>query len=142
MQATRTGDVLRGLRKQPYVKAAVVYQLHDNDEYDLGIFDEGGTKKPLFSALSSLWHSKTVPAPRKVKLSLSRSGGRVVASGTGPGGDFYLLRAFTGGRLRYQAIVKLDRNLRFRVKLPGALGSHGVTVRMKYLSGGSVTRSI
>lgn len=142
VQGPKIADVFRGLRKASYVEGAIVYSVSDGSDYDMGLFTTTGAKKPSFAAVSSIFKRSKLPKPRKVKLKLRRSGGSVVASGSGPGADFYELRVKQGGQLRYRAIIKLSRGLTFKTKLPRQLGSSGLTVTAKYLSGGSATKRI
>ncbi|HWI21911.1 MAG TPA: cellulase family glycosylhydrolase [Baekduia sp.] len=142
IQGRRIADVFRGLRRAPYVQGAIVYQLSDSQNYDMGLFDRNGKKKPSFAPVSSIFKHKKIPKPRKVSLKLRRAGSKVVATGSGPGGDFYEIRVWQSGQLRYLGIVKLSRNLTFKTALPKALGTSGLTVKATYLSGGSATRRI
>jgi hypothetical protein len=142
IQATKLGDVFRGLRKVSYMQGAIVYNISDQSDYDTGLFDNAGRKKPAFSAIASIFKRSKISKPRKIKLKLKRSGSSVVASGSGPGADFYEIDVRKGGQLRYRAIIKLSRNLTFKAKLPRQLGTSGMKVTAKYLSGGSKTRSI
>jgi hypothetical protein len=60
----------------------------------------------------------------------------VIASGSGPVGDFMQLEAFEGKLLRYRALFKLDRFNRYSITLPSVLGTHGLRVRVfQYWSG-------
>jgi hypothetical protein len=142
VQALKLGDVFRGLRKYPYVQGAMIYQIFDSSDYDMGLFDQNGLKKPSFAPVSKIFAKSKIAKPRKVKLKLKRSGNHVVASGSGPGADFYELSVAQGGHLRYRAIVKLSRSLTFKAKLPSELGTSGLRVKAKYLSGGSATKRI
>jgi hypothetical protein len=142
IQGRKIADVMRGLRRAPYVQGAVLYQLFDSSNYSMGLFDRSGHKKPSFAPVSSVFKKKKLSKPRKVKLKLRRSGGKVVVSGSGPGGDFYAIRVSQGGTLRYRAVLKLSRGLTFRTVLPAALGSSGLTVKATYMSGSSATKHI
>jgi hypothetical protein len=60
----------------------------------------------------------------------------VIASGSGPVGDFMQLEAFKGKLLRYRALFKLDRFNRYSITLPSVLGTHALRVRVfQYWSG-------
>ena len=62
-------------------------------------------------------------------LSLSRRGGRLVASGSGPVGDYMELEAFQGSLLRYRALFVLNRFNHYSIVLPTVLGTSGLRVR-------------
>ena len=69
-------------------------------------------------------------APRARPQADAPAAGRVVASGSGPAGDQFELRVAQGGALRYVRSFRLDIEGRFRLQLPRALGSRGLTVRL------------
>ena len=69
-------------------------------------------------------------SPSRVTLSLSRRHGGVLASGSGPVGDYMQLEAFQGSTLRYKALFTLDRFNRYAIPLPPVLGTRGLTVRV------------
>ncbi len=76
-----------------------------------------------------------------MKLTLRRSGSRIVARGSGPAGDALELDAYKRGRLAYKASFQLDRFNRFTLKLPPQLGVHDLRVRVfQYWSGVSATK--
>ena len=54
----------------------------------------------------------------------------MLASGSGPVGDYMELEAFRGSALRYQALFTLNRFNRFSIALPSVLGSSGLRVRI------------
>ena len=54
----------------------------------------------------------------------------VIASGSGPVGDYMELEAFRGTRLRYRALFVLDRFNRYSIALPHVLGTRGLRVRV------------
>jgi hypothetical protein len=128
-QAENLADTLRSLVRAPYVAAAVVYKLQDSVDEEFGVLNVRGAHKRSFSALS---HALAAPfgAPARLTLRLRRSRGRVVASGSGPVGDFMGLEAFVGGQLRYRATFTLDRFDRYAIALPGVLGTRGMSVRV------------
>lgn len=142
VQGLKIADVFRGLRKEPYVQGAMVYEITDSSDYDMGLFDQSGGKKPSFAPVSNIFKRAKIAKPRKIKLKVKRSGSHVVASGSGPGADFYQLSVTKGGQLRYRAIIKLTRGLTFKASLPSQLGTSGLTVKAKYLSGGTATKRI
>jgi hypothetical protein len=142
IQGRKIADVVRGLRRASYVKGIILFQLIDTPNYVMGLFDLAGHKKPSFAPVRAVYKKKKLSKPRKVNLKLRRSGNKVVVSGSGPGGDFYDVRVFKQGQLRYRAIIKLSRSLTFRTVLPAALGTSGLTVKAIYMSGSSATKHI
>ena len=65
-----------------------------------------------------------------VTLNLRKRGGRVLASGSAPVGDYMELEAFRGSPLRYHALFMLNRFNRYSIALPSALGTSGLRVRV------------
>jgi hypothetical protein len=113
----------------PYVEAAVVYKLQDSAGEDFGTLDVAGRRKPSFHALRAALTGPYVPPP-PVTLKLHRRRGSVVATGSGPVGDFMVLEALIGGRPRYRAYFVMDRFNRYSLRLPRVLGTRGLTVRV------------
>ena len=144
IQATNLTNVFRALATTPYIAAEVVYDLQGSLAEDFGVLSESGSRKPAFSALSRVLASPFGPVS-PVTLNLRRRDGRVLASGTGPVGDFMELEAFQGSLLRYKALFTLDRFNRYSIVLPRALGSSGLQVRVyQYWAGvnSAATRNI
>ncbi|MHB8531123.1 MAG: hypothetical protein ACYDC2_00215 [Solirubrobacteraceae bacterium] len=54
----------------------------------------------------------------------------MIASGSGPVGDYTVLEVLLAGVLRYRALITLDRFNRFSLTLPSLLGTHGLQVRL------------
>ncbi len=129
-QAANLSDVFRSLARTSYVAAEVVYKLQGTPLEDFGVIDQDGAPKAAFSSLAQVLAAPTVGRPSPVTLGLRVRGGRVLAAGTGPVGDYMGLEAFQGGRLRYRALFTLDRFNRYALKLPKALGTHGLRVRV------------
>jgi hypothetical protein len=129
VQAKNLTNTFRALAHTPYVASEVVYKLQDSPLEEFGSITARGAHKPAFSALSHVLVSPFGSAS-PVKLSLRSSGGRVVASGEAPVGDFMRLEAFQGKLLRYRATFELDRFNRYSIALPRVLGSHGLRVRV------------
>jgi polysaccharide biosynthesis protein PslG len=129
VQATNITNLYRSLRRAPYVAAAVLYGLQDGAHEDFGVLNARGARKPAFAALARVLASPFA-APSPVTLSLRRSHGAVVASGSGPVGDYMQLEALQGSVLRYRALFTLDRFNRYSIPLPRVLGTHGLTVRI------------
>jgi Cellulase (glycosyl hydrolase family 5) len=135
IQASNITNTLRALARSSYVAAAVIFKLQDSSSEDFGLLNAGGARKPAFSAFVGALTSPLGSVSR-VSLSLSRKGGRVVASGSGPVGDFIQLEVFKGRALRYRTLFTLDRFNRYSITLPSALGAKGLRVRVfQYWSG-------
>ncbi|TMK97738.1 MAG: glycoside hydrolase family 5 protein [Actinobacteria bacterium] len=134
-QAANLVDIFRSLRRTPYVAAAVVYNLRNSGQEDFGLLNGSGARKPAFAALSRVL-SSPFGNPRPVRLGLRRRGGRVLASGSAPVGDYMQLEAFIGGVLRYRALFTLDRFNRYSISLPHVLGTRHLRVRVYQLWAG------
>jgi hypothetical protein len=129
VQATNITNLFRSLAHTPYVAAETLYELQGYRAEDFGVLNEKGVRKPSFAALSRVLASP-FGAPSPVSLSLRSQNGHVVASGSGPVGDYMQLEAFQSGRLRYRALFVLDRFNRYSIALPSALGVSGLQVRV------------
>jgi hypothetical protein len=129
IQALNITNIFRALAHTPYVAAEVIYQLQGSISENFGALNANGTRKPAFAALSKVFTSPFGPVS-PVTLSLRKQGGRLLASGSGPVGDYMELEAFRGSALRYRALFVLNRFNRYSLKLPSALGSSGLRVRV------------
>ncbi len=143
-QAANLTNVFRSLARTPYVAAAVLYKLQGTRQEEFGVLSASGARKPSFAAFAKVLAS---PFGRvsPVTLSLGKRAGRVLASGSGPVGDYMGLEAFQGNRLRYRALFVLNRFNRYSIALPAALGSSGLRVRVfQYWAGlaGAAQRGI
>jgi len=69
-------------------------------------------------------------APSPVTLNLRRRGSHVVASGSGPVGDYMQLEAFQGSTLRFRALFTLNRFNQYSIAFPSVLGTSGLRVRV------------
>jgi hypothetical protein len=128
-QGTNLANTIRSLARTPYVAAEVVYSMMSSTHEDFGLLSTTGARKPAFGALSQAFLSPfTSPSP--VTLSLKRHRGRVLASGSGPAGDYMQLEAFRGSALRYRSLFVLDRFNRYSITLPRVLGTSGLRVRV------------
>jgi polysaccharide biosynthesis protein PslG len=144
VQATNITNLIRSLARTPYIAAEVLYGMRDGTSEDFGVLNEHGARKPSFAALAGVLASP-FGAPTPVTLSLRRRHGGVLASGSGPVGDYMQLEALQGSVPRYRALFTLDRFNRYSIPLPRALGTHGLTVRVfQYWegSGSDAQRSI
>ena len=128
-QALNITNTFRALARTPYVAAEVLYQLQGSVSENFGVLNANGTHKPAFAALSRALVSPFGPAS-PVTVSLRKQRGRVLASGSGPVGDYMELEAFRGSVLRYRALFTLNRFNRYSIKLPSALGASGLRVRV------------
>jgi hypothetical protein len=115
----------------------VLYQLQGSILENFGVLNATGNRKPAFGALSGVLTSPFGHIS-PVALSLHRRRGRVLASGSGPVGDYMELEAFQGSLLRYRALFTLDRFDRYSITLPRVLGTSGLRVRVyQYWAGPS-----
>lgn len=129
VQAHNIANIFRSLARTSYVAAELIFQLDDKAHESFGVVTDSGAHKPAFSALSGVLVNPFGP-PSRVTLRLRRHGGRVIASGSGPVGDYMGLEAFRRGALRYRALFTLDRFNRYTLRLPRALGTSGLSVRV------------
>ncbi len=135
IQARNLSDTLRTLARTPFVAAAIAYKLQDSRAEDFGMLSAGGARKPAFSAFVGAL-SAPFGATSSVTLKLRRKGANILATGSGPVGDFMRLEVFSGGRLRYWVLFTLNRFDEYALTLPAALGTHGLRVRVfQYWSG-------
>jgi hypothetical protein len=134
-QASNLTNSLREMARMPYVTAAVAFKLQDNNGEDFGMLSASGAHKPSFGAIVRALTAPFGPvSPVTVKLRAASH--RVTVSGSGPVGDFMVLEAFNGSRLRYSSIFTLNRFNRYSIALPSVLGTSGLRVRVyQYLSG-------
>jgi hypothetical protein len=126
-QAANLTNVFRSLARTPWIAAEMVYELQGSRSEDFGVFTETGARKPSFGALRSALTSP-LGKPSPVSVHLSRRGGRIVASGSGPVGDYVQLEAFSGQQAVYRALFTLDRFNRYAIALPKVLGTQGLRV--------------
>jgi len=126
-QAANLSNIFRSLARTPWVASAIVYELQGSLHEDFGVLSETGARKASFGALRSVLVSP-LGKPSPVTVRLSRRGGRVVASGSAPVGDYMQLEAFHGRRRRYRALFTLNRFNRYSIPLPRALGTHSLRV--------------
>ncbi len=129
VQAQNITNTYRALASASYVAAATMYDLQDGGGDSFGVLTTKGKRKPAFSALADVLSSPIGPLS-PVTLSLHKAGGRVLASGSGPVGDFMRMEVFQGSVLRYRAAFTLDRLNHFKLALPRVLGTHNLRVRV------------
>jgi polysaccharide biosynthesis protein PslG len=127
VQAANLANTYRSLARTPWVAAEIMYGLQGSRSEDFGVLSQTGTRKPAFAALRSVLLSPFgVPSP--VTVSLSRRSGHVIASGSGPVGDYLQMEAFIGQRPVYRAQFTLNRFNRYSIALPGVLGTRGMHI--------------
>jgi hypothetical protein len=129
VQARNLADVFRSLARTPWVAADVSYELQDSPKQLFGALNSAGTRKPAFTALAQVLASP-LGSPSPVTVRLARRDHAVVASGSGPVGDYMELEVFAGSTLRYKALFTLDRFDRYSITLPRVLGSKGLRARV------------
>jgi hypothetical protein len=128
-QARNLTNIFRSLAQTPWVAAEIDYKLQDTPGEEFGALTSKNKHKPAFAALSKVFNSPFGPVS-PVTLSLRKRGSRVLASGSGPVGDYMELEAFRGSALRYRALFVLNRFNRYSLKLPAVLGTSGLRVRV------------
>ena len=129
VQAQNLTNVFRALAKTSYVAAATMYEMEDGGGDSFGVLTTRGKQKPAYSALAGVL-SSPLGSLSPVTLALRKSGNHVLASGSGPVGDFMRMEVFQGSVLRYRAVFTLDRLDQFKLSLPSALGTHNLRVRV------------
>lgn len=144
VQAQNIKNIFRALGSSSYIAAATLYELQDGGGDSFGVLTRKGAHKPAFKALSQVLASP-LGLLSPITLGLRKAGSKVIASGSGPVGDFMRLEAFQGSVLRYRAVFTLNRFNRFSFALPSALGTHNLRVRVYQQwtgPGGAAQRSI
>jgi hypothetical protein len=128
-QAQNLTDTYQALARTPWVAADIVYKLQGSRAEEFGVLTPGGRRKPSFAALSRVLGSP-FGSGGSTTLSLTQRSGHILASGSGPVGDFMELEAYQGQTLRYRALFTLDRYNHYSLSLPSALGQSGLRVRV------------
>ncbi len=128
-QAGNFSDLFRSLARTSYVAAAVFFKLQDSSDENFGVLNARGRHKPSFGAVSRLFVSP-LGRPSPVTLKLVSRRGRVIASGSGPVGDYMQLEVLQHGVPRFRALFGLDRFNRYSLTLPRVLGRHGLKVKV------------
>jgi polysaccharide biosynthesis protein PslG len=121
-QAANIANVYRETARTPWIAAEMLYSLQGSRSEEFGVLNESGARKPAFASLRGVFVSP-FGKPSPVTVHLSRRGGDVLASGSGPVGDYLQLEAFRGTRAVYRAQFTLDRFNRYSIALPRALGT-------------------
>jgi len=128
-QSANLADTFHALARTPYIAAEIVYKLQSSTSEDFGALTASNARTPAFAALAKVFASPFGNA-HPVTLTLRRDRGRVVASGSGPVGDYMELEAFQGATLRYRSLFILDRFNRYSIALPRVLGTSGLRIRV------------
>ena len=128
-QAANLANLYRSVAHTPWIAAAITYKLLSAENEDFGVLTENGARKPSFAALRNVFVSP-FGKPSPVTVNLTRRGGRVVASGSGPVGDYMELEAFRGRRAVYRALFTLNRFNRYTISLPKKLGTSKLSVKV------------
>jgi hypothetical protein len=129
VQAENFVNMTRTLAGTPYVAAEVFYKLHDSREEEFGVLGERGTRKKSFAAVAGAFASpfgKIAP----VTLKLRRTRGKVLASGSGPVGDFLIMEILAPGAPTTSKVLTLDRFNHFAVTLPSLPRRRHLVVRV------------
>jgi polysaccharide biosynthesis protein PslG len=129
VQASNLANVYHSLAHTPFIAAAVSYALNSSRDENFGVLTASGAHKPSFAALSNVFASP-FHSPTRVTLKLRLRRGRVIASGSGPVGDYMRLEAFSGHTPRYRALFTLNRFNQYSLALPAALSTHGLRIRV------------
>jgi hypothetical protein len=132
VQALNLRNALREMSRAPYLAAATVYKLDDSKGESFGALTHAGARKPAFRALQEAFDRPSGPFSG-VTLRLRRHGSHIVASGSGPVGDFLELEASIAGRLRFRALFTQNRFNEYALALPSVLGTHGLKIRVYQL---------
>jgi Cellulase (glycosyl hydrolase family 5) len=129
IQASNLTNTVRALAHTPYIAAYVPYELYSSADESFGVLTPKGARKRSFAALSSVFDSP-FQRPAHVTLALHQRGGKIIASGSGPVGDYMRLEVSSGATLRYWALFTLNRFNHYSITLPAALGTKGLQVRV------------
>jgi hypothetical protein len=128
IQAQNVTSLYRELSATRYIAAMTLFQLHDYPGNNLfGVLTTSGARKPAFGALAKVQLSP-FGAPAPVTLTLRKHGSQLLASGSGPVGDYMNMTVRVAGVLRFQAKFTLDRSNRYSIALPSTLGTRHVSV--------------
>lgn len=137
-QTENVRDLLAGLRRMPWVRAAIQYELFDQrGGYHFGLFDERRRAKPALAIVSRYARGPALRAGRPT-VSVLRRGGRLVLRGHASGTEIFTVRVRQGRRLLYRATLFADPTNRWQLRLPAALRTvRGLRVTITGASTGS-----
>jgi hypothetical protein len=128
-QARNFSDLFHSLARTSWVAAAVFFKLRDSSGENFGVLNARGAHKQSFGAVSRLFVSP-LGRPSPVTLKLVSRRGQVVASGSGPVGDYMQMEVLQHGVPRFRALFGLDRFNRYSLTLPRVLGGRGLKVKV------------
>jgi hypothetical protein len=135
-------DTLRSIVKVPWVKAALVFTIHDqSDAYQFGLLTAKGARKPAYGAIRDIYAGKKNRKVAKPTMKLRVSKGKTVISGTASQVEMFKLRVWRGGQLAYRAVLRTDRFGAYKVTLPKFLGTTHLRARLTGVWTGSVTKT-
>ncbi len=129
LQGVDLADIFHSLARFPYVAGIAMYKLQSSENEDFGVLTATGARKPAYSALARVLASP-FGEPSPVTLRLRRRSSGVLASGSGPPGDYMQLEAYQGTVLRYRALFVLNRFNEYSIALPKVLGTSGLRVHV------------
>jgi len=125
------GDVFRAVARTPWIKAAIMYQLRDeNASYKFGLLDARGRRKPAFASVRRTLGARRAGTLRSPTLRLRRRGNQLVVSGAGSIADTFQLTVHQGTTLRYRAQLRTTPSGGYALGLPPQLGTSGLKVRI------------
>jgi hypothetical protein len=143
-QARGLSDIFRAVAKTSWIAGATMYALRDQTaNYQFGLFDQRGGRKPSFTAVRGVLRAPRSGAVTRPSLRLRRSGRHVAASGSGSVADVYQINVYQGTTLRYRVNLRTTGTGSYQVALPAVLGTSGLKVRISSLwsPGTATTRS-
>jgi hypothetical protein len=129
VQAQNVRNLYRELSGTSYLAAMTLFTLRDSSDQNFGVMSARGANKPSFAALAGVLNSP-FGAVEKVTLKLRRSGGSVLATGSGPVGDTLKMEVRVAAALRYRALFTLNRFNQYSIRLPASLGTRRLSVRV------------
>ena len=131
-QAKNLADTAGGLRKMPWVKAAIQFNLVDQSNgFRFGLLDANRRAKPVLATATGLLRGARLPTTRPT-VRLTRRGSQIRAQGTASGADVLSLRVFQGSTLRLRATLRTDPLRHWSILLPAQLGTRGLRVVVRH----------
>ena len=112
-------DIFKALNKTRWVRAAVIYNMRDTEQYAFGLASPTFEPKPVVKMLRKTFRRK-LGRPRKIKVRRTRKG----IAGSAPVGDVMKLQAFKGrcrrqsssSKPRYEELSLELKRGRFKLK--------------------------
>lgn len=141
-QAQNLIDTLREIVTVPWVKAALVFTVYDqNDAYQFGLLTSKGAEKPAFLAVRDVFAGKKRRVA-KPTMRLRTAKGKTVVAGTASQVETFTLRVYRSGGLAYRAILRTDRFGAYKLTLPKAIGTTHLRATLSGTWTGSVTKRL